>query len=144
MHRQSFLSNLALGDHSMTSTWQQLSKEISDAVNQAGKSIVAIDGRSGHTSSGIVWRPDSILTAAHSIRLENNIGVILAAGQSVTARLAGRDRGTDVAVLKLDQQIDMQPAQFADTKSLSVGELSVAVGRTRRGNIVASAGIISG
>jgi S1-C subfamily serine protease len=47
-------------------------------------------------------------------------------------------------LLKLDAEIEMQPAQFADTSSLSLGELSVAVARTRRGNVVASAGIISG
>ena len=128
----------------MTQLWQQLSKEISKAVEEAGKSVVAVDGRSGHTSSGIVWRRDSIITAAHAIRLDTNIGIVFAPGRSVVARLAGRDRGTDLALLRLDEEIEMAPAQFGETSSLSLGELSVAVARTRRGNIVASAGIISG
>lgn len=128
----------------MAKVWQQLSKEISQAVEEAGKSIVAIDGRSGHTSSGIVWRRDSILTAAHAIRHETNIAVIFAPGRSAIARLAGRDRGTDIALLKLDEEVEIQPAQFGETKSLSLGDLGVAVARTRRGNLVASAGIISG
>jgi serine protease Do len=129
----------------MTTTWQKLSKEISEVVEQAGKSIVAVDGRSGHTSSGIVWRRDAIVTAAHAIRNDANIGVVFAtSGRSAVARLAGRDRGTDIALLKLDEEIGMQPAQFGNTKPLSVGDLSVAVARTRRGNIVASTGIISG
>jgi S1-C subfamily serine protease len=128
----------------MSSTFQQFSKEISEIINQAGKSVVAVDGRSGHTSSGIVWHHDAVLTAAHSIRQEGNIRVIFAAGRSVPARLAGRDRGTDLAVLKLNEEIEMEPVRFANTTSLAVGELSVAVARTRRGNIVASAGIISG
>ena len=128
----------------MATIWQQLSKEISEIVKEAGKSIVAVDGRSGHTSSGIVWRRDLILTAAHAIRHDSNIAVILAPDRSVVARLAGRDRGTDIAVLKLDQEVEMQPAQFGSAQSLSVGELCVAVARTRRGNIVASAGIIGG
>jgi S1-C subfamily serine protease len=124
--------------------WQQFSKEISDIVDGAGRSIVAVDGRSGHTSSGIVWRPDTILTAAHAIRHENNIGVIFGPGRSAVARLIGRDRGIDIAVLKLDQATEAQPAQFGDATSLSVGQFVVAVARTRRGNIVASTGIISG
>ena len=128
----------------MTQLWQQLSKEISKAVEEAGKSVVAVDGRSGHTSSGIVWRRDSIITAAHAIRQDTNIGIVFAPGRSVVARLAGRDRGTDLALLRLDEEIEMAPAQFGETSSLSLGELSVAVARTRRGNIVASAGIISG
>src|SRR5579864_5236496 len=132
MCRSRFSSTLAIGDQEMTSTWQQLSKEISDAVNQRGKSVVAVDGRSGHTSSGIVWRPDTILTAAHSIRHESNIGVIFAPGRSVTARLAGRDRGTDIAVLKTAQPVEAEPAQFGDAKSLTVGDLTVPIARTQR------------
>ena len=128
----------------MAGTWLELSKEISKAVEQAGKSIVAVDGRSGHTSSGIVWRADSILTAAHSIRHDTNLMVIVGPGKSLAAKLAGRDRGTDLAILKLDEKIEAQPAQFGNATSLSVGELTVAVARTRRGNVVASSGIISG
>src|SRR5947208_12707312 len=128
----------------MTGTWQQFSKEISEVVGQGGKSIVAVDGRAEHSSGGIVWRRDSVLTAAHAIRRETNIGVIFAPGRSVLGRLIGRDRGTDIALLKLDQDIEMQPVQFGSTQSLAVGEFTVAVARTRRGNIVASAGIISG
>jgi S1-C subfamily serine protease len=128
----------------MASMWRQLSGEVSQAIEQAGKSVVAVDGRSGHTSSGIVWRNDSVLTAAHAIRRDGNISVLLGPGHSVVGRLVGRDRGTDIALLKLDQTIDMQPAGFGNTASLSVGELTVAVARTRRGNIVGSAGIVSG
>src|SRR5215471_3544995 len=128
----------------MGAMWQQVSKEISEVVDRIGKSIVAIDGRSGHTSSGIIWRADFILTAAHAIRQEGNIAVILGPNQSVQARLAARDRGTDIALLKVDGEIAAQPAQLGNTTSLSVGELTVAIARTRRGNIVASTGIISG
>jgi S1-C subfamily serine protease len=128
----------------MTTMWQQFSKDISDVVKTAANSIVAVDGRSGHTSSGIVWRRDTIITAAHAVRHENNIGIIAApGGKPLTARLLGRDRGTDIAVLKLDREIEAQPAQFG-SEPLSVGEVTVAIGRTRRGNIVASSGIISG
>ena len=118
----------------MTTVWQQFSQDISNAVEVAGKSIVAVDGRAGHTSSGIVWRRDTILTAAHAIRHETKIGVILGPGRAVTGRLAGRDRGTDIAVVKLDAEIEMPPAEFGSTASMSVGEFTVAVARTRRGN----------
>src|SRR5215471_2072148 len=128
----------------MTTLWQQFSTEISEITDSAGKSIVAVDGRSGHTSSGIVWRRDAVVTAAHTIRHESNIGVILGPGRSVMACLAGRDRGTDIALLKLDQELDAQPAQFGNSHPLSVGQFVIAIGRTRRGNIVASSGIISG
>jgi S1-C subfamily serine protease len=47
-------------------------------------------------------------------------------------------------VVKLDAEIEMPPAEFGSTTSMSVGEFTVAVARTRRGNLVASAGIIGG
>jgi len=128
----------------MADSWLELSKEISKAVEEAGKSVVAVDGRSGHTSSGIVWRADSILTAAHAIRHDTNIRVIVGPGRSITAKLSGKDRGSDLAVLKLDENVDLEPAKLGSGTTLSVGELTVAVARTRRGNIVASGGIISG
>jgi S1-C subfamily serine protease len=128
----------------MQSTWKELSRELSETVAHAGRSVVAVDGRGGHTSSGIRWRRGYVLTAAHAIRQEGNIGIIAEAGKSARAQLAGRDTGTDIALLKLDQDLEPAEAEFGDTASLRVGELVVAIGRTRRGNIVASAGILSG
>ena len=128
----------------MQNIWQQLSKEISEGVAKAGRSVVAIDGRGGHTSAGLVWRPDFILTASHTIRQDSNIGVISESGKAATARLMGRARTSGIALLKVDQELEAVPAEFGSTSALSVGELVVAIARTRRGNIVASSGILSG
>jgi len=128
----------------METIWQQLSQEISQKVAAVGESIVAVDGRSGHTSSGIVWRPDFIVTASHTIRGEGGIEVLASSGKSVGARLAGRAHASDIALLKLDAALQAKSADFGDTASLAVGALVVAVGRTRRGNIVASSGVLSG
>ena len=128
----------------MTSVWQQLSKEMSEAVERAGRSIVAVDGRSGHTSSGIVWRSGWIVTASHAIRHDVNIRVIFGQGRTAEAQLAGRDRGSDIALLTFDEKLQTEPVHFGSTASLAVGELTMAVARTRRGNIVASAGLVSG
>jgi S1-C subfamily serine protease len=130
--------------HPMATSWHQLSKEIKTTIDHAGKSIVAVDGRAGHTSSGIVWRKDFVITASHSIRQDTGIRVILSADQSVQARLAGRDRGSDIALLKLDGEVKSPQAEFGSTAELAVGDFTVAVARTRRGNLVASSGIISG
>src|SRR5436853_357432 len=105
----------------MQSIWEQLSKEISERIAQAGRSIVAVDGRGGHTSAGIVWRPDLVLTAGHSIRQEGNIGIVWESGKLVRARVAGRASG--VALLKLDQEIETRPAEFGATNALRIGDL---------------------
>jgi S1-C subfamily serine protease len=128
----------------MESIWKQLSREIAAHVAEIGRSVVAVDGRSGHTSAGIVWRPDAVLTAAHTIRREEQIAIISESGKSVTARVAGRATGAGIALLKLDKQIDVPPARLAASAALSIGELVIAIARTRRGNIVASSGILGG
>lgn len=128
----------------MNNTWQQLSKEISDAVANAGQAIVTVDGRNGHTSSGIVWQNSFVLTAAHALRKDVNISVLRADGTTVRAELTGRDPSTDVALLKADQDLGPEIAQFGATTGLKVGELLVAIARTRRGHLVASSGILSG
>jgi len=128
----------------MQSTWQQLSKEISESVARAGRAVVAVDGGSGHTSSGILWRSDLVLTAAHTIRQNAEIHIIPRPGYSVRAQFAGRGPGADVALLRTNQEIGRDYAEFGDTASLAVGEIVVAIARTRRGNLVASSGILSG
>jgi S1-C subfamily serine protease len=127
----------------MGTAWQQLSTEIAEVISASGKSIVAVDGRGGHTSSGLVWRPDMIITAAHAIRREAGIRVLTGPEATVAARLAGRDRGSDIALLKVEQALP-SPAAFGSATPLRVGDLTIAVARTRRGHLVASAGVVSG
>ena len=95
----------------MQSIWQQLSREISDQVSHAGRSVVAVNGRSGQTSAGIVWTPEFVLTSAASIRQDKDIGIIFEAGNRVSARLAGRDPNSGFALLKLEQKIEAVPAE---------------------------------
>lgn len=128
----------------MENIWQQLSKEISGKIAAAGESVVAVDGRSGHTSSGIVWRPDYVLTASHAIRSEGHVDIITAPGKSQTAKLVGRAHASDLALLKLEARLENKPADFGDAAALAVGDLVAAVARTRRGHVVASSGILSG
>src|SRR5215813_8159159 len=111
----------------MESTWHQISKEISEHVARAGRTVVAVDGRSGHTSSGILWQPNLVLTAAHTIRHDKDIRIVLEPGHSIRARLAGRATGADLALLRIDQEIGQAIAEFADTAALAVGELVVAI-----------------
>src|SRR5205085_4690892 len=77
--------------------WAALSNELADAAATVGKSVVAVlAGR--HPGSGIVWTNDSVVTANHAVRRDEEIAVITSAGQEVAARVMGRDASTDLAV----------------------------------------------
>ena len=80
----------------------ELSDAIADAAERAGKSTVLVDARRKFPASGIAFARDLILTADHVVERDEDIKVILADGTEVSAQLAGRDPGTDLAVLKLD------------------------------------------
>jgi serine protease DegQ len=124
-------------------TWNDLSNEIAQAIQETGKSIVTVQAASGRTASGIILDEGTVLTSAHSISEEENIQIWVSPGQPTPARLAGRDSGTDIALLKAESKISAA-AQFAERPQLAVGQLVVAIARTWRGNLVASAGILSG
>ena len=123
--------------------WKELSKEISEAVRTLGQSIVVVQAGGRRTASGVVVDEATVVTTAHSISSEDNIRIWISPSEPASAQLVGRDGGTDIAVLKPEHKLG-SPARFAENPQLAVGQLVVAVARTWRGNLVASAGLLSG
>ncbi|HXO39013.1 MAG TPA: trypsin-like peptidase domain-containing protein [Candidatus Acidoferrum sp.] len=127
----------------MENIWTKLSNELAETSAAAGKSVVAVHG-TRHPSSGIVIAKDAVVAASHAVRRDEEITVITVPGQKLSARVSGRDPSTDLVVLRLQQAIDAPAGRWASTSSLRVGELVLALARTRRGHVVASSGILSG
>jgi serine protease DegQ len=125
------------------STLVALSTELADAVERAGRWTVAIHARRRIPSSGIIWRPGVVVAASHTIRRDEDISITLPDGDTVAATLAGRDPGTDLAVLRLsDGARTVAAATLAPDDALRVGALVVAVGRPGD-SVTASLGAIS-
>lgn len=119
-----------------------LSNNLADAVEIAGRSVAAVHGRRGTASSGVHWQPGVIVTADHTLDRDDNIQVTLPTGQTVSAVVAGRDAGTDLAVLRVEGTGDSQ-AQISDTADLRIGHVVVAVARPGDIGLSASMGSIS-
>ena len=107
----------------------QLSDELANAVETAGKSIVRVNARRRHPASGLIWKADgAIVTADHVVEREEDITVGLADGSEVAAEIVGRDPTTDLAVLRLKgASTGLEAIQPAE--SFKVGSLVLAVGR---------------
>ncbi|HEY3836570.1 MAG TPA: S1C family serine protease [Bryobacteraceae bacterium] len=120
-----------------------LSNELAETVERASASVVAVHARRGIGSSGIVWRDNLILTSSEGVRAEEGIKLLLPGGRVTTARLRGRDSGTDLAVLETDAE-GLRPLSLSDDVALRPGQLVLAVGRTANTGPIASFGIISG
>jgi len=119
------------------------SDELAATAAQAGPSVVTVYARRRIPSSGIYWRDGVVVTAEHTIRREDEIKVALPDGKRVAGQLAGRDPGTDLAVLKVENGKAGVP-QFGDPAQLKLANFVLALGRARSGNLVASAGIVGG
>ena len=119
-----------------------LSNAVADGVERAGQVTVMVNARRRMPLSGILFAPDLVLTASHGVEREEDIQVGFSDGSEKTAVLAGRDRGTDLAILRLASATALPVAQPA-AGSARVGHLVIAVGRPSGGGVQASLGMIN-
>jgi S1-C subfamily serine protease len=119
----------------------ELSDALADAAERAGKSTVLVNARRRMPASGIVIASDLVLTAEHVIEREEDLSVIAADGAEIKAKLAGRDGGTDLAVLKLERTVDAI-AELTKTPA-RLGQIALALARPSRDGIEASLGTVS-
>src|SRR5256885_10263129 len=126
----------------MSTVLQSLSSELADAVESAGRAVVAIHARRRIPASGVHWRPGVVVATNHTISRDENITVTLPDGTTAPASLAGRDPGTDLAVLKLAGQ-SFPTASLRPETPPKVGELVIALGRPGP-SLTASWGVVSG
>ena len=126
-----------------SSAMESLSNEFSSLTERVGKSVVAVHAQHRKFTSGIQWRKGVIVTADHGIRHEESVTVVVEPGVSVSAKVAGRDSSTDIAVLRVVES-SLPVAEFSKASAMKLGQFVIALGRSVRGNLVASAGIIGG
>ena len=130
---------------------------IQEIVAKNENSVVAITTESMATDSwarqyvtegagsGVVYSEDGyILTNNHVIEGASTINVTLNDGKSYEASLVAADSQSDIAVLKINAT-GLTPVSFADSESLSVGDLAVVIGNPL-GTLAGTAtdGIVSG
>jgi S1-C subfamily serine protease len=91
---------------------QNLSAALADLVASVAPSVVAI--HSSHSrSSGFVWRPGLIVTADETLSEEDEFIVTPSGGDTVAAHLVGRDPTTDIALLRVES--DLQPFSLTES-----------------------------
>src|SRR5512137_779492 len=110
----------------MSNVLVELSNAMAGAAEKAGASTVMVNARRRMPASGVAFAADLILTADHVIEQEEGITVLLPDGTELGAKLAGRDPGSDLAVLRLEKAL----AKPAETSSEArIGSWVLALGR---------------
>ena len=118
---------------------QQLSQALGALVAAVAPSLVSVHAH-GARASGFVWRSGLVVTAAEALPEEGDLGITLPGGETVAARLAGRDPGTDVALLRIERT-DL-PAAPLHQGQPPPGAIAVVVG-AEDGGATAAFGIVS-
>jgi S1-C subfamily serine protease len=125
----------------MSNVLVELSDALADAAEKAGNATVLVDARRRMPASGIVYASDLILTADHIVEREEGIKVILGDGTEISARIAGRDAGSDLAVLKLERAVNT--VAEATKSPARLGQIALVLGRPSPNGIEASLGTVS-
>src|SRR5215210_2179278 len=133
-NQEIFMSNKATPDPVET-----LSGSLSELVVRTARTVVGVQSHRAR-SSGFVWRPNLVVTAEEALAEEGDLAVVLPGGDTVAARLVGRDATTDVALLRIERD-DLQSVAL-DATPVTTGALSVVVS-AEKGRPVAALGIVS-
>lgn len=124
------------------STIAQLSDQLADAVERTARAVVSVHARPRMPSTGVHWRDGIVVTTDATVKREQDITVTLPDGRRVPAQLAGRDPGTDLAVLRIESGA-LPVAVLGDPATLKPGHLVLALGRTGDGGPRAAFGAMS-
>ena len=87
--------------------------------------------RRSETAAGsgfIIDKEGLIVTNNHVIANSSSITVILHDGTSLQAKLIGADKKTDLAILKVETDIDLKPVEWGNSDEAKVGNWALAIG----------------
>jgi putative serine protease PepD len=132
------------GQSTGSSSVQTLQSRYVNVVKGVSASVVLIETQQD-LGSGVVYDTDGdIVTNAHVVAGATKLTVTLAGGQQVPATLVGADTGNDLAVIHMTGLTPgPAPATFADSSTLSVGDIALAIGNPLGLHSSVTEGIVS-
>jgi len=121
---------------------QSFSNAVTELANDVSPSVVNVNaGRRGGT--GIVWSQDGlVVTASHVVGHSMTPTVTLSDGKELEAKILGRDRYTDIALLKVDAS-GLTPVKVGTSDGIKVGQFVLALANAFGKKASATSGIVT-
>lgn len=94
-------------------------------------------------SGFIIDKEGHILTNNHVVEKTDEIKVRLADDKEYTAKIIGRDKKTDLALIRIEADVIFKPLPLGDSDKLDVGDWVVAIGNPFGLGHTVTAGIVS-
>ena len=122
---------------------QSLSDATSALVQKLAKSIVSVNSQMSRGTGVVLNKHGYIVTCNHAIAGCNKVKI--GQGQKTyEARIVGTDPYNDIALIKTEANIDVQPIELGDSSKLSTGQFVLALANPfNRQQPTATTGIIT-
>lgn len=118
----------------------RFSQALEAQVAAARGLAVAVRNSSHRHISAMLWQPDAVVTSEQAVGDREEYEVVTASGATAKARIAGRDSGTNVLVLRTETPLAATTPPRADAR---VGSLALALGADAEGAPIARLGLVS-
>jgi S1-C subfamily serine protease len=118
----------------------QFSNALAARTEAAKSAVVAIRLAHGRHITGMVWRPEIVVASEQSLPRKDDFELVGSGGAVLTARIAGRDPSTNIAILRLATPIAAPSIAVGEAQS---GAVALAVGADGTGGASARLGIVN-
>src|SRR5258707_1986919 len=127
------------------------SQAVVDVVDRVVPAVVRVETppdrdkrQRGGTGSGVVISPDGlVLTNSHVVQGAAAVRLALADTRTVQARVLGNDPHTDLALLRVVDDVSLPAARLGNSKDLRRGQLVVAIRNPLGFESTVTAGVLS-
>jgi S1-C subfamily serine protease len=124
----------------MTELIEQFSSELAARTAALQGAVAAIRLPRERHVSAIVWQDGVVVASEQSLPEREEFDLVLPGGAEATARLAGRDAGTNIAVLRLSQPVSPPVLTPGEAQA---GALALALGADGTGGVSARLGLVN-
>jgi S1-C subfamily serine protease len=118
----------------------QFSNALAARAEASKKAVVAVRLAHERHNTGMVWRSGIVVVSEQSLPRKDDFEIVAAGGSVLTAKIAGRDPSTNIAILR--------PAESIASPSISAGEaptgaMALAIGADGIGGASARLGVVN-
>src|SRR6202165_2368586 len=118
----------------------QFSNALATRAEAAKNAIVAIRLAHERHITGMVWRSEIVVVSEQSLPRKDDFELIAAGGSVLTAKIAGRDPGTNIAILRLAESIASPSISAGEAPT---GAMALAIGADGIGGASARLGLVN-
>jgi S1-C subfamily serine protease len=118
----------------------QFSNALAAHAEAAKNAVVAIRLAPGRHITGMVWGSEIVVASEQSVPRKDDFELVAAGGSVLTARMAGRDPSTNIAVLRLAEPVASPSIAAGEANT---GAVALAIGADGTGGASARLGLVN-